>query len=100
MTDNELTWLQRWYAAHCDGDWEHGEGISISTLDNPGWTVVINVADTELDHIEVDKVRVELSDTDWLIYEIRDGKFIGRGGAQNLTEVLRAFGKLVERAQS
>src|SRR5688572_6346767 len=100
MTDNELTWLQQWFAEHCDGDWEHGEGIRIETLDNPGWKAVIDIADTELDHIEVDIVEVERSDTDWFMYEIRDGKFIGRGGAQNLTEILRAFVQLAEGAQS
>lgn len=30
--------LERWYAAQCNGDWEHTYGITIETLDNPGWT--------------------------------------------------------------
>jgi hypothetical protein len=32
-----LTWLQAWYAEQCDGDWEHQFGVSVETLDNPGW---------------------------------------------------------------
>jgi hypothetical protein len=28
--------LEAWYASRCDGEWEHGYGISIETLDNPG----------------------------------------------------------------
>jgi hypothetical protein len=31
-----LEWLMRWYAAHCDGEWEHTYGVVIDTLDNPG----------------------------------------------------------------
>ena len=38
MSD-ELSWLQQWYSAHCDGEWEHGFGVTIATLDNPGWSV-------------------------------------------------------------
>ncbi len=34
-----LSRLQRWYSAQCDGDWEHGLGVRIETLDNPGWMV-------------------------------------------------------------
>jgi hypothetical protein len=43
-----LTWLQGWYLSQCDGDWEHGHGVDIGTLDNPGWRVEIRVAETEL----------------------------------------------------
>lgn len=28
--------LERGYRSQCDGDWEHGEGVEIGTLDNPG----------------------------------------------------------------
>jgi hypothetical protein len=40
--------LQNWYAAQCDGNWEHAWGIKIDTLDNPGWTVTIYLHDTPL----------------------------------------------------
>lgn len=28
--------LERWYAAQCNGDWEHTYGVKIGYLDNPG----------------------------------------------------------------
>lgn len=28
------TWLQMWYVAQCDDEWEHAYGIKIETLDN------------------------------------------------------------------
>lgn len=40
--------LERWYAAQCNGDWEHTYGITIETLDNPGWTFKVELRDTYL----------------------------------------------------
>jgi Immunity protein 53 len=34
--------LQVWYLAQCDGDWEHRHGVTIGTLDNPGWSLRID----------------------------------------------------------
>ena len=49
MNDNPISWLQNWYTTQCDGDWEHDYGITIGTLDNPGWYVVINLVETPLE---------------------------------------------------
>jgi|GEM_PF-3181522 len=38
---NVFTELTNWYQNQCDGDWEHKYGVSIETLDNPGWIVKI-----------------------------------------------------------
>jgi hypothetical protein len=40
--------LQNWYQSHCDGDWEHSNGVRIGNLDNPGWSVMIDLVGTEL----------------------------------------------------
>ncbi|MDQ7778906.1 MAG: Imm53 family immunity protein, partial [Planctomycetota bacterium] len=47
---NALIELQKWFAGHCNGDWEHGAGITITTLDNPGWGVDISLEGTELEN--------------------------------------------------
>ena len=44
-----VEWLEKWYKKQCDGDWEHMFGVQIYTLDNPGWRVKIDIADTELE---------------------------------------------------
>ena len=41
---NSLQWLQQWYYAHCDDTWEHQHGITIQSLDNPGWLVKVDLA--------------------------------------------------------
>jgi Immunity protein 53 len=45
---NALQRLQDWYSAQCDGDWEHQQGVRIESLDNPGWALDIDLADTAL----------------------------------------------------
>jgi len=46
---NALSELQKWYFAQCDGDWEHSYGVRIDTVDNPGWTLEIDLVGTNLD---------------------------------------------------
>ena len=38
--------LRDWYAAQCNGDWEHMNGVKIHTTDNPGWWVQIDLDGT------------------------------------------------------
>ena len=45
---NALQRLQDWYSAQCNGDWEHQQGVRIESLDNPGWALDIDLADTAL----------------------------------------------------
>ena len=46
--DDSLAWLMQWYLAECNSDWEHSYGVKIDTLDNPGWTLKIDLRETEL----------------------------------------------------
>lgn len=87
-----LAELQEWYASQCDGDWEHGYGIRIGTLDNPGWSLCINLEETDL----ADTAFVELKenydhDTDWLICAKHDVKFSGHGGPRQLERMIGIF---------
>ena len=88
---NELQQLQDWFRSQCDGDWEHGNGIKLETLDNPGWSLDVALEDTHLEDTPFEKVWVERSDSDWLYAVVEDRVFRGRGGAGNLAEVLRTF---------
>ncbi|WP_298671923.1 immunity 53 family protein [uncultured Sphingomonas sp.] len=48
MSDDNLAWLSRWYLAQCDSDWELSYGVKIDTIDNPGWSLKIDLADTQM----------------------------------------------------
>lgn len=42
--------LQRWYLGQCNDEWEHSFGVAIETLDNPGWSLRIELEETSLEH--------------------------------------------------
>jgi hypothetical protein len=89
----ELDRLQAWYLAQCDGDWEHGFGVSIQTLDNPGWQVTVDLKGTSLaDLLFLPVARgVEPDEADWVHCKVEGHQFLGHGGAENLGEILRIF---------
>ena len=87
----DLAWLQDWYIAQCDGHWEHECGIHISTLDNPGWRIEIDLAETEMSELSVARVFTERSEHDWIAYEVTNQKFIAHAGPTGLSEMLARF---------
>ena len=113
-----LSELQDWYLAQCNGDWEHEFGVSISTLDNPGWHLAVELADSWLEDqsfeaveygdgdIRIDSQSDELPDTpdfgSWIKCYVKDNVFYGYCGALKLEEVIRIFlewARVTEEAQ-
>ena len=91
MNKDILTWLQNWYSQQCDGDWEHQYGISIDTLDNPGWVIRIDLLSTELEQKAFLEINDQRSENNWIQCEIKDNKFLGYGGITNLKELIQIF---------
>jgi hypothetical protein len=91
-TTNAMRRLQEWFYAQCDGDWEHGEAITLETLDNPGWTLEVALADTALENKPFAELKCDYeSETEWLTCFLRDGKFMGRCGPLKLEEMIEVF---------
>lgn len=86
--------LQDWYSSQCDGVWEHDKGISIDTLDNPGWHLKVNLVGTKLEFRKCEEIKVERSETDWYVVRCNNGLFEGFCGSRNLEEVLIIFLRL------
>lgn len=86
-----LELLQEWYSNHCDGDWEHEYGISIETLDNPGWSVTIDLSNTELEGLHIPYVLHENSKDDWYAYSIEKNIFKGAGDPRKLNRIIEIF---------
>src|SRR4051812_17526431 len=91
-----LTRLQRWYAAQHDGEWEHGFGVRIDTLDNPGWSLTVDVRGTALEAAAADWSKRERSEDDWLHWRIAAGRFEAFCGPMNLSEAVEAFVAVAE----
>lgn len=87
-----LRGLQDWYKARCDGRWEHSYGISISTLDNPGWAVRIDLADTYLANRRFDPISIGgANDADWYDCRVVEQVFEAFCGPNKLVDVVDAF---------
>jgi hypothetical protein len=88
---NELDRLQKWYSSQCNGDWEHTYGVTIENIDNPGWMLKVQLADTTLQDLPFQTLAVERSEADWIHCAVTDMQFRGSGGSQNLDEILGVF---------
>ena len=103
---NEIQEIQKWYGAQCNGDWEHQYGIEVESLDNPGWKVVIDLIETELEKSEFKKAGYGVGDdlrtsgNNWLLCQKVGDKFVGVGGPEKLTEILNAFLNWMETEKS
>jgi hypothetical protein len=91
MPEDVLTRLQDWYTAQCDGDWEHTSGVTIESLDNPGWRVTIDLVGTPLEKRDFESVEIKRTEHDWLDGHVTDAKFIAGCGPRNLPELLKTF---------
>jgi len=96
MSQSAFEWLQQWYADHADGEWEHQNGVTIATLDNPGWSLSIDIKESELRDRAFDDMVVERSQHDWVHARVRDGRFEAFGGPGNLPELLACFRRWAE----
>lgn len=88
---NRITQIQDWYAAHCNGIWEHSYGIKIESLDNPGWWVKIDLSETELAHANFTAIDQKFSDADWINCQIKNQVFEGAGDSKKLESILGIF---------
>lgn len=97
MDNAPLARLEAWYMSQCDGDWEHGYGVQIATLDNPGWTLIVDLEGTELEDtpfVEVRRNEVGQSyddNLDWLFCRKEGKKFDGSGGPKQLGAIIEIF---------
>lgn len=89
-----LKQLQHWHRMHCDSDWEHSYGITIETLDNPGWKVSIDLSDTLLENANFEPVQIgdsESKNDSWIFCYKSQSCFIGMGGCYDLEKILKIF---------
>jgi len=92
MSGSTIERVQHWYQSHCNGDWEHGEGIEITTIDNPGWRVTIHITDTELADVPFETVELDYEhETNWLRCWVENGRFECACGPLLLEKVLAIF---------
>lgn len=89
--------LQEWYLSQCNGDWEHLYGISIESLDNPGWKLTVDLTETKLEGVEFPDHAYGVGDAaaskggNWLTCKLEKRQFVGHGGPRKLEEMIKVF---------
>ena len=91
-----ITELATWFKQQCNGDWEHTNGVTIQSTDNPGWWVTIDLRGTPLEHKPFEPVvRGDFAGGDplppWLHCRVKDSVFHGAGDVERLDEILSIF---------
>lgn len=87
----ELEALQRWYLDQCDGDWEHQYGVSIGTLDNPGWFLHVDLTGTALESKNFVVVKDLDAEAEWMHCRVENGVFEAHCGPIMLSAAIAAF---------
>ena len=87
----ELDWLQSWYADHCDGVWEHTYGVRVDTIDNPGWSLRVDLVGTELEHRTFTRRDESRSAGVWYVLWVEGQVFYGAGDPKKLEAMIAAF---------
>lgn len=97
---NELERIQRRYLSQCNGDWEHTYAVSIVKIDNPGRTLIVQLADTACQKPRFETRAEKRSSTDWIHCAVSEMRFCGSGGALNFEEILGIFLDWVENVET
>jgi hypothetical protein len=95
--DNVFRWLEDWYHSNCNEDWEHKYGVTIESLDNPGWRIKIDLRGTPLEHEELSIAEENKGEGDWYSYSVKDSIYNGAGDPHKLIFLIEVFKKFIER---
>ncbi|HLP69831.1 MAG TPA: immunity 53 family protein [Rhizobium sp.] len=83
--------LCAWYERQCADDWHEDHGIRIDTLDNPGWSLKVDLKGTPLCEKDFQELRAERSDRDWITVRKNGDTFEGFCSPKALNEMIRVF---------
>jgi Immunity protein 53 len=93
-----VEFLQSWYQSQCNGHWERSHGVTMESLDSPGWLVTIDLEGTPLEDRAMPAVEREASQGDWLVCEVSRNRFRGQGDPAKLVSILQVFQAWAESA--
>jgi Immunity protein 53 len=86
-----ISTLEEWYSRQCNGEWEHGPGVRISTIDNPGWSVDIPLRGTRKETTTLERIKIDRGHDNWIHYWVEKQNFQIRCGPLNLSEAIEIF---------
>lgn len=93
---DNLSWLATWFASQCDGEWESDYGLTLESVNNPGWALGIDLDGTGIDPDAFTTVADQRTEHDWVEAKVMDGVFHGGCSPENLNELVGIFRAFVE----
>ena len=90
-SDQLLSKLEDWYVSQCNGYWEHQYGIKIDCIDNPGWSLFVDLKETPLEEVEMRPHSFENDKGDWMYCKVEDRQFVGVGDPKKLHRIIESF---------
>lgn len=105
MANTDLDWLMNWYVRQCNNEWEHSYGVKIDTLDNPGWSIEIDLRGTSSEGVHYTSKQGEPSNDlnewhelgSWWVAESDGARFKAACGPTDLSDVIGLFRSWVEK---
>lgn len=91
LKQDAISWLCDWYHRQCVDEWQEEYGVYINTLDNPGWSIKIDLVRTALQDKPFQEVKFERSEHDWITARMNAKHFEAFGGPNNLHELIEIF---------
>lgn len=90
-------WLEDYYLYNCDGDWEHSYGFTIQADLVQGWTVIIELKETELEDVTYYQDDQSGPTEENFICTLENGIFEAKGGLRSLQKILDAFIRIAKK---
>lgn len=92
MEKTSLQKLQDWYASRCNGEWELTYGMTIETINIPGWRIMIDLEETGLSGSDFEEItRHKEGEVQYIHCSIINNQFIGICAPQKLDETVQIF---------
>lgn len=91
-----LSKLCAWYQNQCVNDWHEDHQIRIGTLDNPGWSLKIDLEGTALHKKSFEEINIERSNENWIVARKADATFEAFGDPKALDAMIKIFLDWVE----
>jgi hypothetical protein len=91
LETTNIEWLQAWYMSQCNDEWEHQYGVVLTTFDNPGWDLQVDLEHTYLEGRPFERVKIERDEHDWVHASIEGKRFVAACGPLNINEAIFHF---------
>ena len=98
----DLSKLMTWCSAQWDDELEHDLGVSIETLDNPGWMLKVKLVGTNLAEVEMPELEEGSDDSSypdtspWIHCSIQNREFVGASDLSQLHRLISVFNALID----